>query len=78
MKRKIYNELLKWKNNTTNIKPLMLLGVRQSGKTFVIEEFCKNEFSNYVSINLFERKDIIELYNTNLTSQEKFNRLKLC
>lgn len=77
MKRKIYNELLKWKNNTTNIKPLMLLGVRQSGKTYVIEEFCKNEFSNYVSINLFERKDIIELYNTNLTSQEKFNRLKL-
>ena len=41
MERKIYNELLKWKNNTNNIKPLMLLGVRQTGKTYIIDKFCK-------------------------------------
>lgn len=34
MDRKIYNELLKWKNEKNNIKPLMVLGVRQSGKTY--------------------------------------------
>ena len=28
MKRRIYDELLKWKNNSDNIKPLMVLGVR--------------------------------------------------
>ena len=39
MKRKIYEELLKWKNNTDNVKPLMVLGVRQSGKTYIIELF---------------------------------------
>ena len=27
MKRKIYNNLLEWKNNETNKKPLMVLGV---------------------------------------------------
>lgn len=77
MKRKIYDELLKWKNNTDNVKPLMVLGVRQSGKTYIINEFCKNEYSNYVYVNLFENTNVIELYNSNLTSIEKFNRLKL-
>lgn len=77
MKRKIYDELLKWKNNIDNVKPLMVLGVRQSGKTYIINEFCKNEYSNYVYVNLFENTNVIELYNSNLTSIEKFNRLKL-
>jgi hypothetical protein len=77
MKRKIYNELLAWKNNTKNIKPLMVLGVRQSGKTYIIEDFCKNEYKNYVKINLFDNSDVIELYNSKLNSDEKFNRLQL-
>ena len=77
MKRKIYNELLNWKNNTKNVKPLMVLGVRQSGKTYIINEFCKNEYKNYIYVNLFEQDNIVELYNTNLTSDEKFNRLKV-
>ena len=77
MKRKIYDKLLKWKNNADNVKPLMVLGVRQSGKTYIINEFCKNEYSNYVYVNLFENTNVIELYNSNLTSIEKFNRLKL-
>ena len=77
MKRKIYEELLKWKNNNDNVKPLMILGVRQSGKTYIINEFCKNEYSNYVYVNLFENTNVIDLYNSNLTLIEKFNRLKL-
>ena len=44
MKRKIYNELLEWKNRKNNRKPLMVLGVRQCGKTYVIKEFCNKEF----------------------------------
>ena len=77
MKRKIYDKLLKWKNNVDNVKPLIVLGVRQSGKTYIINEFCKNEYNNYVYVNLFENTNVIELYNSNLTSIEKFNRLKL-
>ena len=77
MKRKIYDDLIKWKNNIDNIKPLMVLGVRQSGKTYIINEFCMNEFKNYKYVNLFEQNNIIELYNSNLTSDEKYNRLKI-
>ena len=77
MKRKIYSELLNWKNNVDNIKPLMVLGVRQSGKTYIIDEFCKNEYENYAYVNLFENDNVIELYNSNLTSDEKFAQLKV-
>ena len=35
MKRKIYDDLVKWKN-TNNFKPLVVLGVRQCGKTYII------------------------------------------
>ena len=75
MKRKIYNELLKWKKDGT--KPLMVLGARQVGKTYVIDKFCQNEFKNYIHLNLLENTEIIDLYNSNLNSEEKFRRLKI-
>ena len=76
MKRKIYDDLLKWKGNK-NFKPLIVLGVRQCGKTYIIDEFCKNEFKNYKKINLFEDTDVIELYKSNKNSKQKYNDLKL-
>lgn len=76
MKRKIYNELLEWKNRKNNRKPLMVLGVRQCGKTYVIKDFCKNEFENVCVINLLERDDIIELFSRPINSEEKYNILK--
>ena len=75
MKRKIYDELLKWKKN--NNKPLMVLGVRQCGKTYIINEFCKNEYKNYIYVNLFEQENIVNLYNSSLNSDEKFKQLKV-
>lgn len=76
MRRKIYNKLLEWKNNDENKKPLMVLGVRQCGKTYVIKDFCKNEFENVCVINLLERDDIIELFSRPINSEEKYNILK--
>lgn len=77
MRRKIYNKLLEWKNNDENKKPLMVLGVRQCGKTYVIKDFCKNEFENVCVINLLERDDIIELFSRPINSEEKYNILKI-
>lgn len=76
MRRKIYNKLLEWKNNDENKKPLMVLGVRQCGKTYVIKDFCKNEFENVCVINLLEQDDIIELFSRPINSEEKYNILK--
>ena len=76
MKRKIYDKLVEWKNNKTNKKPLMLLGVRQCGKTYIIEEFCKNEYKNYSKINLLKRDDIVDLFKRPIDAEEKLNILK--
>ena len=75
MKRKIYNQLIEWKNNK-NHKPLIIFGARQVGKTYIIKEFCKNEFNNYVSFNLFENIEIIELFKNNWNAEEKYIALK--
>ena len=45
MKRKIYEKLINWKNNGMK-KPLMIIGARQVGKTYIINEFCKKEYKN--------------------------------
>ena len=76
MRRKIYNDLLKWKNSS-NFKPLMVLGVRQCGKTYIIEEFCKKEFKYFKKINLLEDLDVLKLYKGTDSSEKKYNDLKL-
>lgn len=76
MERKIYQELLEWKN--TNIdKPLMVIGARQIGKTYIINEFCKREFEEYIYINLLEQADIVKIFKQEINTQEKFNRMKI-
>ncbi len=76
MKRKIYNDLINWKNET-DFKPLLVLGVRQCGKTFIIDEFCKNEFKNYKKINLLNDKEVVKLYASDVSSEKKYNDLKI-
>ena len=76
MERKIYQELVNWKN--TNIqKPLMVIGARQIGKTYIINEFCKNEFKEYIYINLLEQTEIIKIFQEEINTAEKFNRMKI-
>ena len=50
MERTIYQDLLEWKNNPDR-KPLILLGARQVGKTFILKEFGDREFDNFIYVN---------------------------
>lgn len=74
MKRKIYDNFINWKNKGMK-KPLMVIGARQVGKTYIITEFCKKEFEKFIYINLLEHPEIIELYTQNISSEEKYIRL---
>lgn len=74
MQRKIYEKLKKWKNKGMK-KPLMIIGARQVGKTYIVEQFCKQEFKNYVSINLLDHPEITDIYKQNISSDEKYIRL---
>jgi len=53
MRRTVYKTLIKWKNNKAR-HPLLVRGARQVGKTFIVNEFGKNEFKSFVTLN-FER-----------------------
>ena len=55
MYREIIKDLKKWKEKARR-KPLLLTGVRQCGKTYIVEKFAKESFSSYVYVN-FESAD---------------------
>ena len=50
MERLIYSDLIEWKERDDR-KPLILLGARQVGKTYILKQFGEKEFDNLVYIN---------------------------
>lgn len=50
MYRKAYAKLLEWKESGSR-KPLLLLGARQVGKTWLMKEFGRQEYKNSIYIN---------------------------
>ena len=50
MRRKIYSRLLEWKGNDGHTA-LLIEGARRVGKSFIVEEFGKNEYDSYMMIN---------------------------
>ena len=55
MYRKIYEELIKWKNSKYR-KPLVLQGARQVGKTYAVLEFGKKHYDNLIYLNFEDKK----------------------
>lgn len=51
MKRKIYNKLREWKEASKGTSALMIEGARRIGKSFIVEEFARNEYDDYLLIN---------------------------
>ncbi|MCD7725195.1 MAG: AAA family ATPase [Clostridiales bacterium] len=50
-KRKIYDKLLEWKNESDGRTALLVEGARRIGKSTVVEEFAKNEYESYILID---------------------------
>lgn len=50
-KRKIYDQMLEWKNEKNKNSALLIEGARRVGKTTIVKEFAKNEYSNYIYID---------------------------
>lgn len=61
MERNIMSELFEWKNRRKNRMPLVLYGVRQVGKTYILREFGDRYFKNTIYVN-FERMQLIADY----------------
>lgn len=50
-KRKIYDRLLSWKQESQGRTALLIEGARRVGKSTVVEEFGKNEYKSYILID---------------------------
>ena len=70
MKRKIYDQLLLWKNKRKGKSAMMIEGARRVGKSYIVEEFAKNEYKSYILIDFFkvgdDIKDLFKNYKDNL------------
>lgn len=63
MKRKIYTDLLNWKQQDAGQTAILIDGARRVGKSYIAEKFAKAEYKSYILID-FNRvsKDITDLF----------------
>ena len=62
MERKIYNDLVLWKNSTDR-KPLVLQGARQVGKTYTVNLFGSREYANVVYCNFEQEQGLADFFS---------------
>lgn len=82
-KRKIYQDILRWKNENQGKTALLIEGARRIGKSTIVEEFARNEYEIYIIIDfnkvgndiksLFD--DLMDLDFLFLRLQQAFHRM---
>ena len=63
MERLILKKLVEWKHSPYR-KPLILKGVRQVGKTWVLKEFGRRYYENTAYFNLDEQEEYRQFFET--------------
>lgn len=70
MKRKIYDKLLQWKRESRGEVALLIEGARRIGKSFIVEEFAKKEYSSYLLVDFSIASSVVfdffKLYSDDL------------
>ena len=73
LKRKTYEELLKWKKEYAPEYALFLKGARRVGKTTIAEELGKNEYKSFITINFQSTNDTVrDLFVNSLLDLDYF------
>ena len=76
MKRDIYRKLTDWKSSRTR-KPLLLQGARQTGKTYIIKAFGRNEYENAVYCNFEEDPGLDAFFQRDLNPERILRDLSI-
>lgn len=74
LKRKIYDELLKWKKNKVE-ECLLIKGPRQCGKTYIIKEFGKREYKSFIYLNFIENPKMKDIFSDSLTAEDIYKKM---
>ncbi len=63
-KRKLYDTMLKWKQERNGNTALLIQGARRVAKSTIVEEFARNEYKSYILIDFSKvSKDVSDLFN---------------
>ena len=63
-KRKVYNELLEWKEKYADRSACLLEGARRVGKSTIALEFAKNEYESFIFIDFSNiSTELLEVFN---------------
>ena len=76
MERLFEKKLLDWKQSGMK-KPLMVVGARQIGKTYIIEKFAKENFEQYLYFNLEKNSELREIFEKTIDDEKIIENLEL-
>ncbi len=76
MERALYTDLIAWKSSSRR-KPLLLRGARQTGKTFLLQEFGKSEYDQVVYCNFEEDPALDSFFKRDLNPHRIVEELSL-
>jgi len=76
MKRDIYKTLIEWRN-TIGRKPLLMKGARQTGKTWLLKEFGRQEFNRLAYCNFEEEPLLEDLFRNSLKPSDIIPKLSI-
>ncbi|MFA6582076.1 MAG: ATP-binding protein [Paludibacter sp.] len=76
MKRDKLSELQSWKNSSSR-KPLILRGARQVGKTWLLKEFAKTDYRQYVYVNFEDSPNLKSLFLQDFNIERILNVLEI-
>ncbi len=64
MKRKIYNDLLKWKETSNGKSAILIDGARRVGKSYIVKKFAEENYKSYILLDFNKVSDDIKnLFN---------------
>ena len=73
MKRKIYNKLLEWKQESNGEYALLIDGARRVGKSYIVRQFAEKEYRSYVILDFnLVSKSIKDLFENDLDNLDRF------
>lgn len=73
VKRKIYNRLLEWKEKDNGSCALLLDGARRVGKSYIAEQFGKNEYKSYLIIDFAHLpEEVHNIFETDINDFDLF------
>jgi len=76
MRRFLYPKLIEWKNKERAM-PLMLIGARQTGKTYLLKEFCKNEYAEFLYFNFDDNEHFASFFSESLTPSSIVSKMEI-